>query len=119
MELRTTRREVAGNVVLALDGTADLAALPHLHAECRRLAREVGPGTQVAVDIDGVAVLDDAALGLLLGLAATARSNGATLRVVCTDARLRARLAATRFDRAVDVVASLGDTVVDGSAGLS
>lgn len=110
---------MAGNVVLALDGTADLAALPQLHAACHRLVRGAGPGTHVAVDVDGAVVLDDAALGLLLGVAATARSNGATLRVVCSDERLRSRLAATRFDRAVDVVASLSDTVADGSAELS
>ncbi len=110
---------MAGNVVLALDGTVDLASLPHLHAACQRLVRDVGPGTRLAVDVDGAVVLDDAALGLLLGVAATARSSGARLRVVCSDGRLRSRLAATRFDRAVDVVASLSDTVADGSAGLS
>lgn len=119
MQLRTTRREVADDLVLALDGTADLAALPLLHAACQRLVRGVEPGTSIAIDIDGVVVLDDAALGLLMGAAATARSSGATLRVVCSDDRLRQRLASTRFDRAVDVVGSLSDPVADGSAGLS
>ena len=119
MQLRTTQREVAGDLVLALDGTADLAALPLIHAACQRLLRGVEPGTSIAIDLDGVDVLDDAALGLLLGAAATARSNGATLRVVCSDDRLRRRLANTRFDLAVDVVGSLSETVADGSAGLS
>ena len=119
MQLRTTQREVAGDLVLALDGTADLAALPLVHAACQRLLRGVEPGTSIAIDLDGVDVLDDAALGLLLGAASTARSNGATLRVVCSDDRLRRRLANTRFDLAVDVVGSLSETVADGSAGLS
>lgn len=119
MQLRTTQREVADDLVLALDGTADLAALPVIHAACQRLLRDVEPGTSIAIDIDGVVVLDDAALGLLLGAAATARSGGATLRIVCSDNRLRRRLASTRFDLAVDVVGSLSETVADRSPGLS
>lgn len=109
--------------MLALDGPVDLAALPEIHAACRRLLSGITAGSSVAVDVDGATVLDDAALGLLLGAAATARSHGATLRVVCTGERLRRRLADTRFDRAVDVVASLGEAIgeaiVDGSSEVS
>lgn len=119
MQLRTTHHEVAGSTVLALDGTADLAALPQVHAACQRLLADVGTGSAVAIDVDGVTVLDDATLGLLLGAAATARSRGAALRVVCAAGPLRRRLADTRFDRAVDVVASLGEAVADRSAGFS
>ncbi|MDW3216020.1 MAG: STAS domain-containing protein [Ilumatobacteraceae bacterium] len=119
MQLRTTHHEVAGHSVLALEGTADLAALPQLHAACQRLLTGVRAGAALAIDVDGVTVLDDAALGLLLGAAATARSGGAVLRVVCTGERLRRRLADTRFDRAVDVVGSLGDTVADRSPEVS
>lgn len=119
MQLRTSHREVAGQLVLALDGAADLASLPHIHDACQRLLSNVESGASVAIDLDGVTMLDDAALGLLLGAAATARSRGAAVTVVCTGERLRRRLADTRFDRAVDVVASLGEAVVDRSAELS
>lgn len=107
MELRTTRREVAGHVVLAIDGTVDLACLPMLHDALQRLVTGVDTGRSIAVDLDGAAVLDDAALGLLLGAAATARSRQCPFVVVCGDERLRRRLADTRFDRAVDVSDSL------------
>ena len=102
--------------MLALDGAADLAALPQLHEACRRLVTGVPSGSFIAIDLDGVTVVDDAALGLFLGAAATARSQGASLRVVCAGERLRQRLADTRFDRAVDVVASLGEPVLDGAS---
>ena len=111
MQLRTTRRDVAGHLVLALDGAADMAALPQLHDACQRLVTGVPAGSSLAIDLDGTTIVDDAALGLILGAAATARSHGATLRVVCAGERLRGRLAATRFDRAVDVVRSLADVV--------
>lgn len=113
MQLRTTHRDVAGQLVLALDGAADLASLPQLHDTLQRLLGSVESGMSVAIDLDGVTLLEDAALGLLLGAAATARSRGAAVTVVCTAERLRQRLADTRFDRAVDVVASLGEAVVD------
>jgi anti-anti-sigma factor len=112
MELQLTQRDVSGRVVLALDGVADLASLPRLHDALQRL---VGGGqtTDVAIDLDGVTVLDDAALGLLLGAAATARARGRELVVVCSDQRLRRRLTDTRFDAAVRVVVSLGNSVAD------
>lgn len=99
--------------MLALDGAADLAALPQLHDACRRLVTGVPAGTSIAIDLDGATVVDDAALGLFLGAAATARSDGSNLRVVCAGERLRRRLTDTRFDRAVEVVASLGEVVRD------
>ncbi len=119
MQLRTTRRDVGGHLVLALDGPADLAALPQLHAACQRLISEVEAGSSIAIDLDGATIVDDGALGLLLGAAASARSRGGTLRVVCAGERLRRRLSDTRFDRAVAVVSSLGEPVADSSSELS
>lgn len=110
MNLRTSTRRVGDHHVLALDGVVDLAATPRLHSALGQLLA-TAPTTPIAVDIDGVTVLDDAALGLLLGAAATARASGRTLRIVCTDGALRRRLADTRFDRAVDVSRSLTDAI--------
>jgi anti-sigma B factor antagonist len=61
----------------------------------------------VAVDLDGVGVLDDSGLGVILGAAGRAREAGGDLVVVCSDARLVARLQLTGLDRAVDVRANL------------
>lgn len=119
MDLRTNRREVAGHVVLAIDGTADLAALPILHDALQRVVGRATEGASIVVDLDGVVLLDDAALGLLLGAAATARARSCDFRVVCSDERLRRRLTDTRFDRVVDVDASLGGTVADLPPDLS
>jgi anti-anti-sigma factor len=112
MDLRTTVRDIAGHRVLTVEGVADLAATPALHDALSRLVEPTDENlTSFAVDVDAVTVLDDAALGLLLGAAATARANGRTLRVVCSADRLRRRLSDTRFDRAVDVTGSLSGPV--------
>lgn len=110
MDLRISTRLVAGHHVLGLDGVVDLAAIPRLHGALGQLLAQSGPDP-LAVDLDGVTVLDDAALGLLLGAAATARSSGRILHVVCGDDRLRRRLADARFDRAVPVNRSLAEAI--------
>jgi anti-sigma B factor antagonist len=61
----------------------------------------------VAVDLDGVDVLDDSGLGALLGAAGRARRTGGDLVVVASDQRLRDRFTLTGLDRAVDVVDQL------------
>lgn len=108
MQLRSSIRTTGGHVVLALDGVADLAATPMLHDV---LSRFVGdhPARSLVVDLDGVVVLDDTALGLLLGAAADARRLGGAMWVVVRDERLRRRFADTRFDRAVEVAPSIAE----------
>jgi anti-anti-sigma factor len=61
------------------------------------------PGRMLVIDIDGVTVLDDSGLGVLLGAAGSAREAGADLIVVCNNDRLRDRLDRTGFSRAVEV----------------
>ncbi|HEU4840543.1 MAG TPA: anti-sigma factor antagonist [Ilumatobacteraceae bacterium] len=103
MELRV-RHDVVGSLpVLALAGSVDLATLPQLGNALFRLVGD-HPGRRVAVDLDGVDVLDDTGLGILLGAAGRARQDGGDVVVVVSDERLRARFTATGFDRAVDVV---------------
>ena len=106
MELRAITSEVGGHVVVALDGIADLASVTVLHDRLRRVIA-LHPGGSIVVDVDGAVVLDDVALGLLLGAAAGARSTGGVLQVVCSNVRIRRRLAATRFDHAVAVRSSI------------
>lgn len=113
------RREVAGHSVLVVEGAADLAATPTLHDALQRFVSRSNPAEPMVVDVDGATVLDDAALGLILGAAATARAGGGSLGVVCSDPRIRQRLAETRFDRAVDVVATLTASIADRPTDLS
>ncbi len=90
-----------GTTVVELDGDADLGALPTLH---QLLTRAVDRATSVVVvDLDGLTVLDDAALGLVIGAAAAARRRCVELRLICTEPRRRARLADTRLDQIVPV----------------
>lgn len=96
------RRRVGDIDVVAPGDELDLAAVPALHqALTRAIDDATGP---VALDLDGVLLVDDAALGVVVGAAARARRGGVPFSIVCTDGRLRERLADTRVDRIVDVV---------------
>lgn len=102
MNLSSSATVVGDDAVVALSGEVDLATVPVLHdVLANALARH--PGQLLVVDLDGVTVLDDYGLGVLLGAAASARQAGADLAVVCNNDRLRRRLELTGFDRAVEV----------------
>lgn len=101
---------VGGAHVLVLDGTADLSAVPAVHAALAR-AVAAAAGRTLVVDLDGTAVLDDAVLGLLVGAAARQRDTGGGLEIVCTGERLLERLARTRLDHILTVRRSLADGV--------
>ena len=113
MELRAVASHVGDTSVLALDGIADLSTAPRLHRALAGLT-PTAPSTTVALDLDGLAVLDDVAVGLLLGAAARLREQGAELVVVCTSPRIAARLDALRVDRILRVRSSI--TAADGHA---
>jgi RNA polymerase sigma-B factor len=102
MQLHTKLDEVGGSIVVTVEGHVDLAAVGRLYDDLSRAVRQ-HPGVTVLVDLDAVGVLDDAGLGILLGAAASARSHGGDLAVVCTRPALRERLAMTRLDRVVDI----------------
>ncbi len=87
---------------LQLTGEIDLASVPSLHDAMRRLIRD-HPAQVVAIDLDGVSVLDDAGLGVLLGNAGRAREQGGDVVLVCTSERLRQRFEVTGLSRAVEV----------------
>jgi anti-sigma B factor antagonist len=88
--------------VVTLSGEVDLATIPVLHDALTK-ALTHHPNRLLVIDLDGVTVLDDTGLGVLLGAAGSAREAGADLAVVCTSKRLRQRLDRTGFSRAVDV----------------
>lgn len=95
--------EMLGNVaVVKLSGAVDLATVAVLRDHLLRVITDHS-GSTVVVDLDEVVSMDDAGLGTLLGLAGRAREHAGDLRLVCSPGRLRARLALTGADRAVDV----------------
>lgn len=104
LELRTGR--VGDRATLFVTGDLDLSGVPRFTTALARLVTD-NPGTVVCVDLDGAGLVDDTALGLLLGAAGRARSGGGDLVVVCTGDRLRTRLAESGFDRAVKVARSV------------
>jgi anti-anti-sigma factor len=109
MDLRTATRFVAGQWLLTIDGTADLASVPLVHDALRRFVTDHAD-SNASVDLDGAVVLDDATIGLLIGAAATMRDAGGSMRLVCSKPRLRERLDRLRVDRIIDVVNSFSTT---------
>lgn len=102
MNLRISTRTVGARRVVALDGLADLGTVPLLQSS---LLREIShaEGETVVVDVDGLLALDDAALGVFLGAAATARERGGDLEVLTTSQRWLDRFRSTKFEDAVTV----------------
>jgi anti-anti-sigma factor len=88
--------------VLQVSGEVDLATLPYFRDQLLR-AVSVHRGTTLVVDLDGVIVLDDTGIGMLLGAAGQAREQGGDLVVVSNNERLLARFELTRLDQAIEV----------------
>ena len=109
MELALRRTQIADRHVLVVSGDLDIVSIPRFNDALSRLTAD-GRGATVVVDLDGAGLIDDAGLGLLLGAAGRARSSAGDVVVVCTEPRLRQRLAETGFDRAINVVKSVSDS---------
>lgn len=108
MDLRISEVTVASVPTLIVDGIVDLATIGTLHGNVDRAIRR-HPGRRIAIDLESVPALDDAALGVLLGLAATARDHGGEVIIVASTPTIRGRLTRTRLDRAIDVVDSISE----------
>jgi len=92
--------------VLHCSGEIDLATLPLLRDQLHRAVVD-HPGITLDLDLDGVTALDDTGLGIVMGAAARAREAGGDLQVICSNERLRERLAITGLDRAITVRSGL------------
>jgi anti-sigma B factor antagonist len=102
MHLRGRVRHTPVATIVELDGDADLAAAPQLTQLLNRGLAEAE--RRIVIDLDGLTLLDDTALGLLIGAAATARRQGRTIELLSTNERMRRRLVDTRIDRIVDII---------------
>ena len=92
--------------VIRLYGDVSLASIPRLVDALNRELATAASDT-VVLDLDGIDVLDDAGLGILMGFAARVRTVGANIYVIASVSRVVQRLSDTRFDRAVDVISSI------------
>jgi anti-anti-sigma factor len=106
MDLSLRRSMVGHTHVLAVTGDIDIPSLPRFSDALLRLVTDA-PTEDVVIDMDGAGLVEDAALGIVLGAAARARAGGGDVMVVSTEQRLRGRLADTGFDRAVRVTQSI------------
>src|SRR5829696_2188069 len=97
------RTVTIGNTpTLLASGEIDLSTVPMLHDALRRLVGD-HLGQTVAIDLDGITVLDDTGLGVLLGAAGRAREQDGDLVVVCTTERLLRRFELSGLSRAIEV----------------
>jgi anti-sigma B factor antagonist len=102
VDLRCRLTAVGAQPVIVIEGAIDLATLPTLRDELSRAVYR-HRGLTLLVDLDGVTVLDDIGLGVLLGAAGAARQSGGELEVVCSLPPLVSRFALTGLDRAIAV----------------
>jgi anti-anti-sigma factor len=106
MDMELRRALIGHRQVLIVTGDIDLVSLPRFNDALVKFIGEY-PSETVVVDVDGAGLIEDAALGLLLGTAGRARQAQGDVIVVATETRLRTRLAITGFDRAVTVANSI------------
>lgn len=93
---------ISGNPTICIEGIIDLASVGRLHDALNSTIRE-NAGALVIVDLDAVVSIDDCGLGVLLGAAATARTQSGEVEIVCSGDAVRERFAQTRLDRAVTI----------------
>lgn len=106
MSLRVSTREISGQTVLVLDGALDVSSVPQLSDALTRHAR---PMATIVLDLDEITVLDDTAIGILLGAAARQRESGGMLGVVCTNPTIVDRLGRSGAGAAIPVASSVHD----------
>lgn len=92
--------------VLGLSGDVDISTLPRL---ADALGRFTHAAHTLAIDLDGITVLDDAALGIILGVAARLDARGGRLCLIVTNTKIREHIHATRLDEIVSLHSSIGD----------
>ncbi len=106
MELVCSLALIGTTPVLQVSGEIDLATLPYFRDQLLRAVSLHGRAT-LFVDLDGVTVMDDTGLGILLGTAGRAREQGGDVVVVSTNEQLLARFDLTRLNEAMEVRTSI------------
>jgi anti-anti-sigma factor len=98
---------IDGIYVIGFVGELDLSTLPQLSDLLNKAMNQTHQ--QIALDLDGITVLDDAALGILLGAASRIRINGGQMYVVCSNPKIVDYLQRTQLDRIIPLANSVHD----------
>lgn len=106
------QRETFGEIeVLVVSGEVDLSTLPRF---TDALSKSVFQGTPVvALDLEMVTVLDDAALGIILGVASRLRQTRRRLILICRNERIVSHLETTGVASLVSVHHALSSFTLD------
>jgi anti-anti-sigma factor len=98
---------IDGIYVIGFVGELDLSTLPQLSDLLNKAMNQTHQ--QIALDLDGITVLDDAALGILLGAASRIRTKGGQMYVVCSNPKIVDYLQRTQLDRIIPLANSVHD----------
>ena len=98
---------IDGIYVIGFVGELDLSTLPQLSDLLNKAMNQTHQ--HIALDLDGITVLDDAALGILLGAASRIRINGGQMSVVCSNPKIVDYLQRTQLDRIIPLANSVHD----------
>lgn len=96
---------IEGIYVISFNGELDISTLPQLSGLLNKATNQIHQ--HIALDLDGITVLDDAALGILLGAASRIRTNGGQMYVVCSNPKIANYLERTQLDRIIPLVNSV------------
>lgn len=103
MQLRAGAQLSDDVLTITFDGEITMSTLPALNDLLLRNLKE-HPGVAFSLNFDAIHSVDDAGLGVLLGFAGKLRAAHTPCIVVCSQPRIRERLAATGFDTVVPVI---------------
>jgi len=93
--------------VIGFTGDLDMSTLPTLSDLLTKAINQTP--VHLALDLDGITVLDDAALGILLGAASRIRNNGGRMSVVCSNPNIADYLRRTQIDLIIPLATSVHD----------
>jgi anti-sigma B factor antagonist len=108
MDLIVRHLDSGGMPLVSVAGEVDLATVPRLR-DALVVAAIDHPGQRVAVDLDGVTMLDSTGLGVLVGALRRITAAGGDLVIVCSTPRLLELLAQCRLDRVFEIRPTVAD----------
>lgn len=113
MLLSISTATIGDTELIALSGELDLSTLPRAHDAIVRCAR--GSTESVALDLDGVTMVDDPTLGAVIGALAALVTDRRRCSIVANHPRLVERLATFGVPGRVRLVSTAHDLAADGS----
>lgn len=113
MNLSISTSTIGDTELVALSGELDLSGLPRAHDAIVRCGR--GGARSIALDLDGVTLVDEPTLGAVVGALSTLVTEQRRCAIVANDPRLTARLSTLGVPGRVGLVGSAHDIASDRS----